>query len=432
MNCLSYEELFSKLRDGIIDDKGLGALKAHVEKCSSCRREYENLEKLKCFLKESFQPETEAVEARDSILSKLSPIQPATAKERKRTMFERLRKPAFAAAAIMAVIAVLLLTGVFKAGTTAYAFEQTVEATREMRSIHLKVESEENITELWAEFGEDGQVLQARIDQPITEDGPKEMIWQAGQVEVWLKDRNTVVVARHEEVLKEMRQPVDHSNPKTIIEELHAMQAEGKATIEVQEPSKAGEPIILTAIMDESPDLKAIYFVDPVTKLVQELETHKSIDGQYQLKNRITYLEYNQRIDPKLFTLDVPADTFRLDWTIEGIGLAQGDLSDEEMAVKVAREFYEALIAQDYEKASQIFSAFPADKLEEALKDIKYLRIISVGDPIPIENTMPQSYRVPCTVEFEKDGDTHTHSTDELRVRPVHGQTDRWWVYGGF
>ena len=47
------------------------------------------------------------------------------------------------------------------------------------------------------------------------------------------------------------------------------------------------------------------------------------------------------------------------------IGLEKGDLTNDEIAAKVAREFFEALIAEDYAKAGLLLEGMPAERMKE-------------------------------------------------------------------
>ena len=82
------------------------------------------------------------------------------------------------------------------------------------------------------------------------------------------------------------------------------------------------------------------------------------------------YLDYNKEIDPKVFQLEMPKDTITIDEIKNkerSTGLVKGDLTDGEIAAKVAREFFEALIAGNYQKVDELLPAMPA---ESAQKDI--------------------------------------------------------------
>jgi hypothetical protein len=155
-------------------------------------------------------------------------------------------------------------------------------------------------------------------------------------------------------------------------------------------------------------------------------------DGDYELIGRTEFYGYNQKIDPKMFALDnLPSDVIKIDKTIEDIGLEQGDLSDQEIAVKVVREFYEAVIAKDYAKAGRIYGNTPATKIEEKFKELKIVRIISVGEPKPHPSPGVGGFMVPCKLEIEKDGVKSIYEPYGPGVRPIHGQPNRWGIHGG-
>lgn len=152
--------------------------------------------------------------------------------------------------------------------------------------------------------------------------------------------------------------------------------------------------------------------------------------GDYQFKGRQEILDYNQTIDPVMFTLQVPADAIRLDQVNNIVGLEKGDLSDQEIAVKVAREFFEALIARDYAKAGQLFEGMPAAQMEKFFGRINFIRIVSIGQPTPHPIPLTRFLCVPCEVEIEVDGKKGIQKF-KPNIRAVHGQANRWGIGGG-
>lgn len=165
-----------------------------------------------------------------------------------------------------------------------------------------------------------------------------------------------------------------------------------------QEPSEKGQPIKLTATWKDMPDKQFVYEVDPKTKLVERaIEFHRRGDKWEQVLE-IAYLDYNKPIDPKVFTLDLPEDIITADQLSQDVGLEKGDLSEKEIAVKLVREYFEAMIAKDFAKASRMYSGLSAAKLAEGKDYINYLRIVSIGEP---EQESPhRSLRVPVKVEW--------------------------------
>ncbi len=217
------------------------------------------------------------------------------------------------------------------------------------------------------------------------------------------------------------------------------MEKLGLVKIEIEEPSNKTEPIMVTATF--SPECKefgipvdrTVLFVDQITKLVISLESYLLTEGgDYELIDWIAFYDYNQRIDPAVFVMDdLPSDIIPIDKTIQDIGLEQGNLSDEEIAVKVVREFYEALIANNYEKAGLIYGNTPAKRMQEKFKDMKIIRIISIGEPKPYPTPGVGGLMVPCKLEIEKDGTRSVYEPYGPGVRPERGHPNRWGIHGG-
>jgi hypothetical protein len=121
----------------------------------------------------------------------------------------------------------------------------------------------------------------------------------------------------------------------------------------------------------------------------------------------------------------------RIDQTTQVVGLAQGGLSNEEIATEVAHQFFEALIAKDYDKAGKLLEGIPGKRMQQMFGNIKVLRIISVGPVAPHPNPRTKGLIVPCVVEIEKDGEISEWKLDQLGVRQVYNQPGRWTIFGG-
>jgi hypothetical protein len=98
--------------------------------------------------------------------------------------------------------------------------------------------------------------------------------------------------------------------------------------------------------------------------------------------------------------------------------------------VKVARAFFEALIAKDYGRAGSIMSGLPASRMEEAFGKMKFLRIISVGNATPHPDARTRFLQVHCEVEIRVEGQTKIEKFVPC-IRAVEGQPDRWLIGGG-
>ena len=332
------------------------------------------------------------------------------------------------AAAVIVIAVVLSITLFDKTIPMAYAIEQTMEANRGVRFIHLKFEpAGAGVEEIWAQFNDNEELLRLRLNFPNTMDGPKDVVWQEGKAEVWFKAKKGIGVFREDNMLAQLKMSYKEFDPKLIVEQLYQAQDDERNHIEIQESSSQDEPITITIIRKDS---RMVFKVDSETKLLQQLEKYRLKDGDYKLSGRIRYSDYNQPV-PDIFVLNPPPDVIRVDQTTQEVGLAQDDLSDEEVVVEVARQFFEALIAEDYDKAGKLLQGIPGNKIQQMFSDKKFLRIISIGSVTPHPNPKTQGLVVPCVVEIEKDGTVSEWKLDQLGIRQVHKQPGRWSIFGG-
>jgi len=349
-----------------------------------------------------------------------------------------------AAAAVIIVGVVLSVTIWDKTTPTAYALEQTIQASHSVRYLHIKdfKKGMEEPKEFWLEFDEQGGIKNIRAYMPEWEspsDGAKVVIWQQGKAKIWFKKKNTLLTIKEKRFADNMSKAIQLFDPKLAIPRFSELEKLGLAKIEIEEPSKKTEPVTVTATY--SPKCKelglladrTVLFVDQATKLVIRLESYSLAEGgDYELMGWTEFYDYNQRIDPAVFVLDdLPSDVMQIDQTIQDIGLEQGNLSDEEIAVKVVREFYEALIAKDHAKAGRIYGGVPAKIMEERFADLKVIRIISIGEPKPHPSPGVGGFMVPCKLEIEKDGIKSVYEPYGPGIRTVHGHPNRWGIHGG-
>jgi len=349
------------------------------------------------------------------------------------------------AAAAVIIVAVVLSINVWnKTAPTAYALEQTVQASHSVRYLHIKdfKKGMEEPKEFWLEFDKQGGVKNIRAHMPEWEspsDGAKVVIWQQGKARIWFKKKKSLLTIKEKRFADHMLAMVQLFDPKLAVPRFSELEKLGLARIEIEERSKETEPVTVTATY--SPECKefglladrTVLFVDRATKLVTSLESYSLAEnGEYELMSRTEFYDYNRQIDPTMFVLDdLPSDVVQIDQTTQDIGLEQGELSNEKIAVKVVREFYEALIERDYMKAGRIYGGVPAKAMEERFTDLKVIRIISIGEPKPHPSPGVGGFMVPCKLEVEKDGIRSAHEPYGPGIRPVHGHPNRWGIHGG-
>ena len=353
----------------------------------------------------------------------------------------RTRKIAtFATAAVIILIAVFGITVLDTSITSAYALEQTIQANHSVRYLHIKRfdPPHDEPKAFWVESDEFGQIKNVRWHMPewnSPPDGPTVGVWKEDKMQVYFERKNILFIARDKTVIADsMLKLVERHDPRLAVEHLYEQQAQGKAEIEIDEPSDKSESIIVTATYlpeSSTPGKREVLFVNQTTKLVTSMEFYRLKDGKYEYTGLMEFYDYNQPIETKIFTLDeVPDDAMRIDQATQEVGLAQGQLSDEEIAVEVVRQFFEALIDQNYAKAGKLMEGIPADRMQKCFGQIKFLRIVSIGRAAPHPNSKTRGLVVPCTVEIEKDGEISQWKLDRLGVRQVFNQPGRWMVFG--
>jgi len=353
-------------------------------------------------------------------------------------MKSRITKIAAAAVIIIAVlIGINQFGGSIDIATPAYAIEQTIQASHSIRYLHIRNFKADKTEpkEFWVQCDEFGQIKNARIHMPEWDspsDGAKVIVWEENKAQVWVKKKNILATIKDKAVAEHMLKMLEECNPRLAVERLNEQEEDGKIMIEIDEPSNKAEPIVVTATyLSESstPGKRTVLFIDQATKLVKSIEFYKLRNRKYEYLGLLEFYDYNQPIQPKMFTLDnIPADAMKINQTTQEVGLVQGKLSDEEISVKVVRQFLEALISKDYVTASKLYQGIPVEFIEKQLGKKNFIRVVSIGKPTPSDRN--NSLRVPCKYEIELDGEKSVVQSHPY-VRPVFGQPGRWTIDGG-
>jgi hypothetical protein len=306
--------------------------------------------------------------------------------------------------------------------------KETLAAMARLRSIHIVNDLGGEMTEAWAEFDGEGRPVRLRMDFAATLDGPKVVVWERDLVKIWFKRKNSLLLTNEADMLASF--PKNFFDPKLLVEDLYRKQEAGEVQIVTEERSLDNEPILLRATQTDQPEIERRFLIDPKTKLLREMFVSSRVGGEQKLQGRIQYLGYNEPIDPGIFEPKLPENVTRIDQTTGMVGLARGNLSEEEITVQVVREFFQALTAKDYAKAGQIYEGFPGDKMESLFGKTTVVRIVSIGEPKKQPIPGVGGYVVSCEIEVENDG-VRSIWNPRPAVRPVHKHPDRWSITGG-
>jgi hypothetical protein len=252
--------------------------------------------------------------------------------------------------------------------------------------------------------------------------------------EVWLANHNLHLVG-YGNPSALLDYDVYELDPKYLFENLFDQESRGQAIVDVNEPQDKAEPIIVTVTYpygSKSLKWKKIIYINNATKLVTKVEKYELRGKEFVLLKRLEFFDYNQPIDEMMFTLDgdVSSDANVVDMTDVEAGLLQGDMTDEEVANELTKQFFEAAIAKDFYRAGQLYLAAPDFLVEQAFMGANVVKIISIGiahrDPDPDSNKMNTS----CKFLTEFGGQHYEVNAFNINVAKVDKETNCWVMTG--
>ena len=131
-----------------------------------------------------------------------------------------------AAAAVIIIAVTLSITLFDKSIPAAYALEQTIQASHSVYYLHIKAfdPSQQEPTEVWAEFDGAGQVKNVRLYMPewtSIYDGPKLIVWKEGKAQIWLEKKNVLGIVADETIANHILKTVEELDPKLAVNRLY-------------------------------------------------------------------------------------------------------------------------------------------------------------------------------------------------------------------
>ena len=361
-------------------------------------------------------------------------------------------------AAATVIIAAVLLTTVFlnKLNTPAYALDDTIQASRNIRSCHFQfhyfksdlqtASSPEKETlekqvarETWIEYGEDREVNNLRVN---FNDINSVLVWTKDETQYWQKGRKFVQIFQDELYTSKILYFAQRYDPKNAVENLKRLKSEDKVQILIKEPIENNVPIIVEVEYPENtfligksfPRTREIFFIDQTTKLISKIDIYAFVEGQFKSAGHYEYLDYDVPFNPGFFELEkeVPAEVKWIDMKTLDMGLERGDLSEDDIAIKVAREFLEALIEKDYTKAVKIYCTYGGykqveeTKLLERFKKKNFIEIISIDKPV-LADSLSSERIVPYMVQEIDNNGNERIKKHEITIDRLIG-TNRWHI----
>ncbi|MGW8257545.1 MAG: M56 family metallopeptidase, partial [Thermoguttaceae bacterium] len=272
-------------------------------------------------------------------------------------------------------------------------------ATSKLITYHAKLTPPVRMSEVWVQVNPDGTPVRGRVDQPETEDGSKVIFYSEGRVAVWFKDKKGFSISPEKDALKRVKGfLLNLCDPKQAFEQLKAREKAGQVNIEIKNATTRKGLVRLIVTPKDTTDQREIYEVDPTTKLCERI-TYYSRQGAQWKQTKIAEI-LRKPISPKVFDPDLPEDVSVSDEINNPPGLlVQGTLTKEEIATKVARGFFEALIAKDYKKAGLIYCGIPAKRIKAGLGRLHIERIVDIEKPQTGVHPDPSTFAVLVKVE---------------------------------
>ena len=337
-----------------------------------------------------------------------------------------ITKLAVAAAIIIAVTLSIQLWN--KSTSSVYAFEQTVKAMKGKRSFHIQTYFQQRRKdEYWAEFDKEGKLIRFRQEEDKGPRGAMVTLWKNGIRSHYYPPPWSIHLMSRVDNTGGGMEGLEEFDPETIVQEIHALVEAGDAVMEVQDPPPYVHLKTIHVTRIDGKPLKQVLVVNPDTKFVVRIDDYWTREENV-FHHGIEVLEYNETMDPRLFEPDTTQDTITIDQVSQEVGLAQADMSNEELACEIVRQVLEAWAVADYAKAGKLFGGAPPELLlREHYRTLKPNKIISIGRPVLIEHT-PTVLRAKCTYEVERDGQVKTVSPT-FTVDRVDGQPGRWYVH---
>jgi hypothetical protein len=346
----------------------------------------------------------------------------------------------FAAAAVILIAVGISFTLMEKTTTPAYAIEQTVEAYNSIRWLHISQSQSlfggTRTREIWLGCDERGNVTKMRLEannvgQPI---GSLIIAGSADSYQAWLPQHNLRLIGFGNPSAL-IGYDVSELDPKLLIEKLLAQQERNEVIVDINEPLEKAEPIIVTVTYPEgslSENWKKVYYIDQATKLVIKIDKFELKDQKFHHDKTLKLSGYNQPIDEMIFTLDgdVSDDARVIDLKDLELGLPQNDMTDEQIAVEVTTQFFEAVIDKDFYRAGQLYLGGPDFLVEQAFMGANVLKIISVGPAIPDPD--PDSDAMICSCRALAELGGQYYEIDAWMVRVIGGGEDMepWLICG--
>jgi len=294
------------------------------------------------------------------------------------------------------------------------------------RSFHIQTYFQQRRKdEFWAKFDKQGDPVRFRQEEDGGPKGPMITIWENGILNRYDPRQDLLQYSRVPNTEHGL-EGLEEFDPETIVQEIHALVEAGEAVMET-DPLARYAKLMTLRVTYKNRRLKQVLVVNPVTKFVVRVDDYWGVGKGDVAHKGIEVLEYNEAMDPKLFVADFPKGAILVDQVTQEVGMAQGDMTEKEVAAEVVRQAMEAWAQEDYTKAGKLFGGVPPKWFTE-FDDLRPVRIISIGPATPMPGSGNKVLAVPCTIEIEDNGRKSPVTLTGVTVHPLGTQPSRWTI----
>ena len=423
MNCRQCQAETAAFVEGLLDATTAEQIEMHLSECSECRSEVYDVRQIAARLSADGQAVTgQSLEGR--VMDRI--VQQQALQLRSIQMQNRRRLIRAGGAALAATI-LIALTGLWllRPDNTLSAAEvlaQGAEAVGEVSSIHIRARMRtypaDNFSqidpktdpipmELWKQFGEQAKW---RIEKPgrvVVMDGTSTvMLIKSGHAVRLPASKSAFdtdwlhrLAAVQSSVTDELRSALAKGWGLTLT---HKKDKNGvpKSTVVVEARTDLDDDDYLKNRFLGSSNNRRVYHFDQQSGQLDRFEIYLDQEGGDVLVFEVTEINYNQPIEPSLFSLDLPEDVVVVEPPKK---LPENEKYAQMTPEQSARAFFEACAQEDWEECSK-FGLPVTDKLKKFLGG---LEIVTIGEPF--QSKQYAGWFVPYEIKL-KSGQVRKHN----------------------
>jgi outer membrane lipoprotein-sorting protein len=444
MKCQQCRDELAAYLEGLLDEMSQRRIESHLAECSACTAEIDEVRQLTVHLARDGLV-APPVSLETAVMDRI--LQEQARQLRRLKMRKRLRilgiSGAMAAAAAMFVVSGLWLTQPATAQKAAEALARGAEAVPNPTTVHIVAKMRTLPGDNFSNIDPDRDLVRIEIWRQFGEK-PKWRVEKPGRVIV-MDGASTVMLMRPKTAVK-LPMPTEGAFDSSwmlglakvqdmITRQLRSAQAKGWELKTTYETTPAGEKKIVVTVeakaaVPDSDYLRNKFFDDSDTRRVYRFDAKtQRLEGFDAILHRAggdvliwttEQIEYDQPIDPAVFTLELPKNVNL--WK-EPERLPDNEKYEKMTPKEAAQAFFEACGREDWNEVEKFWS-----NVDERLKEyLGGLKVVRLGEPFQSKGyAMGKGWFIPYEIEL-KNGAVKKHNLAMRKDNPAK----RYIVDGG-